>query len=105
MALGSALLPESLRGTGLGLLTTATSSARLVSSVLFGAVWTWWGMQTSLLVFGIGMVASVAVAAFILNRIALTQVANENEKEPWLRHRGCNTCPQVSECVDQARSI
>jgi MFS family permease len=104
MALGSAVLPESLRATGLGLLTTATSSARLVSSVLFGAVWTWWGMQASLLVFGAGMVASVVLAGLILNRCALTGVSNENEKEPWLRHRGCNTCPQVSECVDQARS-
>ncbi|HEV8637470.1 MAG TPA: MFS transporter [Chloroflexota bacterium] len=105
MALGSAVLPESLRGTGLGLLTTATSSARLLSSVLFGAVWTWWGMETSLLVFALGMVGSIAVAGFILSRIALTQVDSEqNEKEPWLRHRGCTTCPRVNECLDQARS-
>ena len=105
MALGSSVLPEELRATGLGLLTTATSSARLLSSVLFGAVWTWWGMESSLAVFAVGMVAAVVAAGFILNRTALLQVSSEqNQKEPWLRHRGCNTCPQVSECVTQART-
>ena len=34
------LLPEHLRGSGLALLVTATSLARLVGSMMFGALWT-----------------------------------------------------------------
>jgi MFS family permease len=99
MALGSAVLPWNLRGTGLGLLTTATSSARLVSSLLFGAIWSWWGMTMSLSVFAVGMIAAIGVAAVILVRIDINRVASEQKEKPaWLRHRGCNTC--ASECTD-----
>jgi hypothetical protein len=103
MAIGSALLPESLRATGLGILTTATSSARLLSSLLFGALWAWSGMETSLLVFGAGMVTSVGMSAVVLRRSALAPVAGESEKEPWFRHRGCTTCgPGSSRCGDES---
>ena len=40
MALGSTVVPEELRGSGLALLRTATSIARLVASLAFGALWT-----------------------------------------------------------------
>ena len=40
MALASATVPEHLRGSGLALLVTATSLAKLVASIAFGALWT-----------------------------------------------------------------
>ena len=43
MALASAVVPEELRGSGLALVRTVTSVARLVASVAFGALWTVWG--------------------------------------------------------------
>ena len=49
MAMGSAHVPEALRGSGLSLLGTAVSVARLFASVLFGALWTWpGGIETAL---------------------------------------------------------
>jgi MFS family permease len=61
-AMGSARLSESLRGSGLALLGTATSLARLVASVLFGAVWTWLGVETAIALFAGGLVVAMAVA-------------------------------------------
>jgi MFS family permease len=69
MALASALLPEQLRGSGLALLVTATSLARLLASVLLGGIWTWVGIDTALLVFGIGLGSAMVMAAFLLARI------------------------------------
>ena len=40
VALASGILPTGLRGSGLALLTTATSLSRLVASIAFGWVWT-----------------------------------------------------------------
>ena len=39
MALGSAVLPDAVRTTGLAVLTTATALARLGASLVFGVVW------------------------------------------------------------------
>jgi MFS family permease len=69
MALASALLPEKLRGSGLALLVTATSLARLFASVMLGAIWTWVGIETAVLCFGIGLVLSMLLAAFLLSRM------------------------------------
>lgn len=68
MALASAELPAGVRTSGLALLTTATSLARLCASVLFGAVWTWWGVETSVALFAGGLLAVVVAAAFALSR-------------------------------------
>jgi MFS family permease len=63
MALASPLLPEALRTTGLAVLTTFTSVARLLASVVFGAVWTFWGAERALVVFlGAVTVASIGAA-------------------------------------------
>jgi hypothetical protein len=43
MALAGPLLPEALRTTGLALVQTGQALAYLVSSVLFGLAWQWWG--------------------------------------------------------------
>ena len=52
MALGSALSPPALRGTSLALLGTATSIARLLASVIFGALWMALGMEQAIVCFG-----------------------------------------------------
>jgi MFS family permease len=69
MALACALLPEKLRGSGLALLVTATSLARLFASITLGAIWTWVGIETAILCFGIGLVLSMLLAAFLLSRM------------------------------------
>jgi MFS family permease len=66
MALGSGHVSETLRGSGLALLGTAVSVARLFASVLFGALWTWLGIQTALAIFAGALVVAMAVAAVAL---------------------------------------
>lgn len=68
MALGSAEVPEELRGSGLALLGTATSVGRLVASLLFGTLWTLWGTGTAFACFGGGLVAAAALATLTLTR-------------------------------------
>jgi hypothetical protein len=69
MAFASALLPEKLRGSGLALLVTATSLARLLASIVLGAIWTWVGVETAIMCFGIGLVLSMLMAAALLSRM------------------------------------
>jgi MFS family permease len=66
MAFGAAHVPEELRGSGLALLGTAVSTARLLASVLFGALWTVFGVQVALAVFAGGLAVAMVVAAFAL---------------------------------------
>ncbi len=66
MALASAVLPAELRGSGLALLVTATSLARLLASVLFGLLWTWAGVQAAVLAFAAGLLVAAAAAAVLL---------------------------------------
>jgi MFS family permease len=68
MAMGSAVVPDEVRGSGLALLATATSLARLVASLLFGAVWTLWGIDAAVAAFGLGLLAAMALSAFLLAR-------------------------------------
>ena len=66
MAFASGRLPAEQRGSGLALLTTATGLARLLGSVLFGALWTRYGAGTAVPVFLIALVAAIAGAAVLL---------------------------------------
>jgi hypothetical protein len=68
MALASAALPGHLRGSGLALLTTVVALSRLCASVLFGALWTVWGVQAALALFGLGLVAALVLAVVVLAR-------------------------------------
>ena len=68
MALGSAVVPDEVRGSGLALLRTATSMARLLASVLFGALWTLWGIDAAIACFALALAAATAVAAVVLAR-------------------------------------
>jgi MFS family permease len=60
-AMGSAWLPEELRGSGLALLGSFTSLARLFASVLFGVLWTLTSMQTAIAIFAVGLVIALAL--------------------------------------------
>jgi hypothetical protein len=68
MALGSTVVPEEVRGSGLALLGTATSIARLVASVAFGARWTLWTLNGAFIAFGAALVVATALAGFLLVR-------------------------------------
>jgi MFS family permease len=62
MALASPVLPTELRTSGLALLTTATSVARLLASVAFGALWTVSGVETATGVYLGGLVIALMVS-------------------------------------------
>lgn len=62
MALGSAVLPEQLRTSGLALLTTALAIARFGASAVFGACWTRFGLQPTVL----GFLGALALAIIVL---------------------------------------
>ena len=61
--MGSALLPEALRGSGLALLGTSTSIAQLLASVAFGAAWSLLGLKAAFALFGCALALVLAVAA------------------------------------------
>ena len=61
-ALASAMLPVTLRGTGLALLATGTSLGRVAASLAFGVLWTWWGHETALTVFAAGLCVGMLLA-------------------------------------------
>ena len=68
MALASTVLPPALRASGLALVVTATSLARLLASVVFGVLWTAFGLETAVASFGVGLVAAMALAGLTLRR-------------------------------------
>jgi len=69
MALASTFLPERLRGSGLALLVTATSVTRLLASVMLGAIWTSFGLETAVLAFGIGLLLAMLLSGIVLGRM------------------------------------
>ena len=68
-------LPPDVRTSGMGLLTTATSLTRLLASVVFGALWTWAGVETAVLVYLVGLVVALLVTLVLFGRTALEPVA------------------------------
>jgi MFS family permease len=67
-ALGSAVLPDELQGSGLALLATATGLAQLLASVVLGALWTAFDARTAFVLFASGLVLTLAAAAVVLAR-------------------------------------
>jgi MFS family permease len=67
-AIASTLLPDRLRASGLALLVTATSIAKLVSSVVFGLVWTMTSLDVATVTFGVGLIVALALATWALSR-------------------------------------
>jgi MFS family permease len=68
MALASAVLPADLRTSGLALLTTATGLARLLASVLFGALWTWSSVHTAIILYGAALALAILLTVALLAR-------------------------------------
>jgi MFS family permease len=66
MALGSTVVPDELRGSGLALLATATNVGRLVASIAFGALWTWTSIETSFAIFAVMLAVAVGLAMLAL---------------------------------------
>jgi MFS family permease len=67
-AMASAVLPDQLRASGLALLVTATSLAKLVSSIAFGLVWTLGGLEFAAAAFTAALVAALLTATVVLRR-------------------------------------
>ncbi len=67
-ALGSAVVPQAVRGSGLALLNTTTGIAKLLSSVAFGALWTLTSTSTAIVVFGAALALAMGLAALSLAR-------------------------------------
>jgi len=63
MALASPELPAEVRTSGMAVLTTCTTVARLLGSVVFGAVWTWWGVDWALFLFLVSLAVAIAASA------------------------------------------
>jgi MFS family permease len=64
-AMASAALPPRLCGSGLALLVTITNAARLVASVLFGALWQWTGIRNATVVFAGALVSAIVLASVV----------------------------------------
>jgi hypothetical protein len=54
-----------MRTTGLAFLNTATSLSRLVSSILFGSLWSLGAMKTALSVFTVAILVSITLSAVV----------------------------------------
>lgn len=68
MALGSTVVPDATRGTGLAFLGTTTNVAKLLASLLFGLAWTVLGTSAAIGIFAAGLVAAGILAAVVLHR-------------------------------------
>jgi len=47
-------------------LTTITALGRLLASTAYGALWTWWGIDVTLIVFLLGLLTAITAARFVL---------------------------------------
>jgi MFS family permease len=65
-ALGSAAVPEGVRGTGLAALGTATGLAQFAASLAFGALWATAGVHTAFVVFAIALAVALAATVVVL---------------------------------------
>jgi MFS family permease len=65
MALGSTVVPEEVRGSGLALVGTVTNIGRLVASISFGALWTLTSLHTAIACFAAALLAATALAAIL----------------------------------------
>jgi MFS family permease len=68
MAIASSQLPTGLLTSGLAVLTTITALGRLLASTAYGALWTWWGTEVTLIVFLLALLAAIAGAGLSLGR-------------------------------------
>ena len=69
-AIVSALVPAPLRASGLAAVQTVVAAGRLVSAVVFGAVWTAVGVNAALAAFLAALLVAVPIATRLLRRTA-----------------------------------
>jgi MFS family permease len=75
MALAGALLPEELRASGMGLLTAVVAASRLFGAILFGALWTFGGVDVAVLVFAGILAAAIVMALAVVVRREVAPLA------------------------------
>jgi predicted MFS family arabinose efflux permease len=61
MALGSALLPESLRTSGLAILMTSLALSRILGSAVFGLGWSRFGLRMTVVGYMVGLAAAIGI--------------------------------------------
>ncbi len=66
MALASALLPPTLRGTGLSLVTTVNNMGRVVASLGFGWLWSRYAAATAVAVFAVSLAVTLVLVWAVL---------------------------------------
>jgi MFS family permease len=69
MALAGRMLPSTRCATGLAVLTTCTSLAKLLSSVAFGSIWTTDDVGTAVTVFGTALAIALVIAIVAMKRV------------------------------------
>ena len=72
MAWASSVRPLDQQASSLALLTTATSTAQFLASVLFGALWVTWGVEAATQVFLAALSIAVFGAVVLLIRMEKT---------------------------------
>jgi MFS family permease len=83
-ALASGLLPPNVRTSGLATLATFTSLARLLSSMLFGWLWSVSGQLSAVALFTVALFASLALAWWMFARLgsqALAPISGDENAE------------------------
>jgi len=69
-AIGSTVLPNSLRAAGLAILAGSVALGRLLSSICYGWVWATWGSRAALTVSVVGLTAMALLAVWLLRNPA-----------------------------------
>ena len=77
MALAGAVLPQEVRASGMALVTTGTSLARLAGSIGFGVLWTWRGADVAVTLSLVALAAAMVLAIFCLR--ARQEVGGDGE--------------------------
>jgi MFS family permease len=75
MALAGPLLPPALRTTGLALVQSGQALAYLVSSVLFGLAWQWWGAGGAIRAAVVAAGVTLAGSGLLLTRVRMAAPA------------------------------
>jgi MFS family permease len=65
-AIAAAELPSSVRGSGLAILATVTNVARLVASVVFGALWSTIGMRGATWIYFAVLIVAIGASSVLL---------------------------------------
>jgi predicted MFS family arabinose efflux permease len=81
-AVASSAVAPNLRTSGLAFLNTVLGVCKLLSSVLFGLLWTSGAMRTPVWVFALGLMASFLVSAWIMT----------DKKIAWSACKSCFGC-------------